>query len=118
MTQYVNKVIPRIGAQDLARGLKSFSEDIPLKNALVLRVFRSTKAHAQILEIDRNKALQTPGVVGVLTAADIPGKKMHGLIHKDQPVLAQDKVRFVEKPLPSWLQKMGKPLKWPSTPSK
>jgi CO/xanthine dehydrogenase Mo-binding subunit len=95
MTQYVNKVIPRIGAEDLARGRKASSEDIPLKDALVLRVLRSTKAHAEILEIDRNKALQTPGVVGVLTAADIPGKKMHGLINKDQPVLAQDKVRFV-----------------------
>jgi CO/xanthine dehydrogenase Mo-binding subunit len=95
MTEYINKVIPRIGAQDLARGSKFFSDDIPLKEALVLRVLRSTRAHAELLDINTEEALQTPGVVGVLTAADIPGRKLHGLINKDQPVLAQGKVRFV-----------------------
>ena len=95
MFKNINKVIPKIGASDLVRGRTLFSEDIPLDNPIVLRVFRSKRAHAEIVDLDIEKALQIPGVIGVLTAADIPGRNLHGIINKDQPVLAQDRVRFV-----------------------
>jgi CO/xanthine dehydrogenase Mo-binding subunit len=95
MTRQVNKTIPKIGALDLARGRRLFSEDIPLENALTLRVFRSKKAHARILHLDVEKARKGDGVVGILTAKDIPGKNLFGLINKDQPLLAHEKVRFV-----------------------
>jgi CO/xanthine dehydrogenase Mo-binding subunit len=39
------------------------------------------------------------GVAGVFTAADIPGRNLTGLITKDQPLLADDKVRFVGEPV-------------------
>jgi CO/xanthine dehydrogenase Mo-binding subunit len=94
MTRHINRTIPRIGAVDLARGCGLFSEDIPLENALTLHVFRSKKAHARIVRLDVEKARKINGVVGVLTAQDIPGKKFFGLINKDQPLLAFDKVRF------------------------
>ncbi|MGE5841876.1 MAG: xanthine dehydrogenase family protein molybdopterin-binding subunit [Deltaproteobacteria bacterium] len=94
MTSQINKSIPRIGAVDFARGCRLFSEDISLDNALSLHVFRSTKAHARILRLDVEEARRVKGVVGVLTAGDIPGKNLFGLINKDQPLLAHEKVRF------------------------
>ncbi len=95
MPKQINKTIPKIGAVDLARGRRLFSEDIALDNALPLLVFRSKKAHARILSLDVEDARKVNGVVGILTARDIPGKNRFGLINKDQPVLAHEKVRFV-----------------------
>jgi CO/xanthine dehydrogenase Mo-binding subunit len=94
MAKQINKTIPKIGAADLARGRRLFSEDIPLDDALTLHVFRSKKAHARILSLDVEKARKVNGVVGILTAKDIPGKNLFGLINKDQPLLAHEKVRF------------------------
>jgi CO/xanthine dehydrogenase Mo-binding subunit len=99
MTGFVGKRIPKVDARDLATGRRLFSDDIPLEHALVLRIFRSKKAHARILDLDVEKARRVPGVAGVLTAADVPGKKLFGLIIKDQPVLAFDKVRFLGEPI-------------------
>ena len=72
MTRQVNKTIPKIGAVDLARGCRLFSEDISLDNALSLHVFRSKKAHARILSLDVEQARKVSEVVGILTAKDIP----------------------------------------------
>lgn len=95
MPKQINKTIPKIGAVDLARGRLLFSEDIPLDKALTLLVFRSKKAHARILSLDVEKARKVNGVVGILTARDVPGRNRFGLITKDQPVLSHEKVRFV-----------------------
>jgi hypothetical protein len=35
-----------------------------------------------------------PGVIQVLTAADVPGSNRQGVVHKDMPVLATDRVRY------------------------
>jgi CO/xanthine dehydrogenase Mo-binding subunit len=93
--RHVSRAITRIGAADRARGRALFGDDIPLKEALVLRVLRSEKAHARLIEVDTEEAKRLPGVVGVLTASDVPGRNLFGLIRKDQPLLADRKVRFV-----------------------
>src|SRR5258707_14498567 len=49
--------------------------------------------HARIPSIDSSAALAAPGVLAVLTAADVPFNA-HGLIEQDQPVLCGEKVRF------------------------
>jgi CO/xanthine dehydrogenase Mo-binding subunit len=95
MPRYIGKSIPRVGALELAAGRRRFSEDIPLERPLVLRLFRSSKAHARLVKVNVERALTVPGVVGVLTAKDVPGKNLYGLINKDQPLLAHEKIRFV-----------------------
>ena len=94
MAEYIRRAIPRIGAPDLARGRRLFSDDIHLDKSLVLRVLRSDKAHARIVSLDLVRAHQIPGVVRIFSAADVPGINLHGIINKDQPLLAQEKVRF------------------------
>jgi CO/xanthine dehydrogenase Mo-binding subunit len=94
MPKQINKTIPKIGAADLARGCRLFSEDISIDNALSLHVFRSNKANARILSVNVERACKVSGVVAIFTAKDIPGKNLFGLINKDQPLLAHEKVRF------------------------
>jgi len=91
---YVSRSLGRIGGRDLVRGRTTFAEDLRVDGALVLKVLRSKRHHARILGIDIAKAQNVPGVAAVLTAADIPGVNHYGVIIKDQPLLAQDKVRF------------------------
>ncbi|NQU16222.1 MAG: aldehyde oxidase, partial [Desulfobacteraceae bacterium] len=98
--KWINKNIPKIGVRDLARGCKPFSDDIRLPgDALVLKILRSRRSHGRLLGLEVAEALQIPGVIGVLTGKDVPGRNLHGLINKDQPLLAEDKVRFVGEPV-------------------
>jgi CO/xanthine dehydrogenase Mo-binding subunit len=91
--------IPRLGAQERIRGRPLFSADLPIENPLVLRLFRSIRPHARILGLEVEAARALDGVVAVFTARDIPGRNLTGLITKDQPLLASDKVRFVGDPV-------------------
>jgi CO/xanthine dehydrogenase Mo-binding subunit len=51
------------------------------------------------LVIDINPALTLDGVVAVLTARDVPGPNSYGIIRKDQPFLADGKVRYIGDPV-------------------
>ena len=95
MQAYVGQSVGRYAGRDLVTGRSFFAEDEQSKEALVLRVFRSNKHHAKILNINTEKARNLNRVVGIFTASDIPGANQHGVIIKDQPLLARDKVRFV-----------------------
>ncbi|KJS29523.1 MAG: aldehyde oxidase [Desulfatitalea sp. BRH_c12] len=90
----IGKSILRTDAVDKVKGLAAFSADIDLSSPpLVLKVFRSGIPHAKIIKIHTEKALAIEGVLRVFTAKDIPGKNLLGIINKDQPLLAADKVR-------------------------
>ena len=73
-------------ARDLAVGRRPYIDDMNpvglLHGALVL----TDHARADILDIDTTAAAAVPGVVRVLTGADVPGALKVGLIHKDWPV--------------------------------
>src|SRR5262245_35697622 len=58
------------------------------------QVVRSEKPHARVLKIDVAPALLVPGVVTAYTSKDMPGTNRQGLIHRDHPVLAEDKVLY------------------------
>jgi CO/xanthine dehydrogenase Mo-binding subunit len=58
-------------------------------------VVRAAHPHANILGIDTSAAENYPGVVTVLTGQDVPGTNTHGLIRRDQEVLATTKVRYL-----------------------
>ncbi len=97
--QSIGHSIQRRGVLERLRGAPIFSADIGLESPLVLKVLRSNRAHAEILSINVQKALQIKGVERVFTAADIQGKNLIGIINRDQPLLATDKVRSVSDPV-------------------
>jgi CO/xanthine dehydrogenase Mo-binding subunit len=96
---YVGRSVGRHGGRDLIRARPVFAEDNLPKGALILKVFRSEKHHARILSIDTAQARKIHGIVGILTASDIPGVNQYGVIIKDQPLLAGEKVRFFGEPI-------------------
>jgi carbon-monoxide dehydrogenase large subunit len=79
------------------RGGGTYVDDIALPGMLHLAILRSFTAHARIRSIDVTSAVALPGVVAVLTGADLAA---HGLAWMPtlsgdtQAVLATDKVRF------------------------
>ncbi|MEA2515694.1 MAG: hypothetical protein QOJ59_5183 [Thermomicrobiales bacterium] len=74
-------------------GATRYPGDLIRPGMLHLKVVFAGRPHARIRAIDTTAALAQPGVVAVLTAADVP-YNAHGLIEDDQPVLCDDVVRF------------------------
>jgi CO/xanthine dehydrogenase Mo-binding subunit len=61
---------------------------------LVGRILRIPLAHGRIVRIDTSKAMSLRGVKGIVTGADFPGSR-YGMLVKDQPPVARDKVRYI-----------------------
>jgi xanthine dehydrogenase D subunit len=76
------------------RGEFAFSSDLWMDKMLWGTTLRSPHAHARITDIRTAAALAVPGVFAVLTHEDVPGVNAYGLEHRDQPVLAHDRVRY------------------------
>jgi xanthine dehydrogenase D subunit len=76
------------------RGEFAFSSDLWMDGMLWGATLRSPHAHARITGIRTEAALAVPGVFAVLTHEDVPGVNAYGLEHRDQPVLAHDRVRY------------------------
>jgi aldehyde oxidoreductase len=79
-------------------GTEVFGADYVPDGAALVRVVRSPHAHARFTIGDlRDFKGDHSGIEVILTAADIPGRNLHGVIapFADQPVLAETVARFV-----------------------
>lgn len=85
--RYVGKNILKEDAREKVTGKAIYPDDIYFDDMLYLKIKRATHPHAYLRRIDISKAQKLPGVVKIITAADIPKVKNFGLIIKDQPVL-------------------------------
>lgn len=85
----------RKDAVEKALGNPLYTDDFHVPGALHGELVLSTCAHGEILSIDTGAAKQMEGVAAVLTADDIPGTNLIGIITKKQPVLAGKKVRYI-----------------------
>lgn len=85
--KYIGKDILKVDVQDKVTGKALYPDDIYFKDMLYLKIKRATHPHAYLRKLDLSKAEKLPGVVRIITAADIPQVKNFGLIIKDQPVL-------------------------------
>ena len=81
------------------RGEFAFTGDMWADRMLWGRTVRATHSSARILRVDVTPALAIPGVTAVLTADDVPGRACYGLDQQDQPVFAQDVVRYFGEPV-------------------
>jgi len=69
-----------------------------LTGAAYVTFVRSPVAHALITGIDTSAATEVPGVVAVLTSADLPAPP-EGADPTTEPLLATDRVRYVGEPV-------------------
>jgi xanthine dehydrogenase large subunit len=86
-------------ARGHVRGASEFIDDRPaVAGELHVGVVFSTEPHARIVAIHSAEALAVAGVVGVYTAKDVH-HNLWGTIIQDQPLIADDVVRFVGEPV-------------------
>jgi len=72
---------------ELALGDRPYIDDLRVPGMLHAALHLAAHARADVVRIDTTGAAAVPGVVGVLTAADVPGALRVGIIHTDWPVL-------------------------------
>jgi len=69
---WVGQALPRLEDEALLRGRGQFLDDLsPVPRAYHAAIVRSPYAHARLLAVDASRALEAPGVVGVLTGSDV-----------------------------------------------
>ncbi len=104
---YIGSRIKRKEDPRLLRGVGKYVGDIHRVGMVHAAILRSTHAHARISKVDTSQALRMEGVIGVLTAADMPGLKtipmrtgrIPGLERSQQFPIATTKVRYVGDPV-------------------
>ncbi len=103
----------RVEDDALLRGEGRFGDDVTPQGALVACFVRSPHGFARIERIDTSAAKAAPGVVAVLTAADLESAHYHSLAHAHpipgrggkppisphRPALAQTRVMHIGEPV-------------------
>jgi len=88
---------PRYEGRELALGEKPFVGDLVAPGMLHGALRFAGIPRALVRSIDTTAARAVPGVVAVVTAADVPGRREQGLIRPDWPLLVAEGeiVRYV-----------------------
>jgi aerobic carbon-monoxide dehydrogenase large subunit len=103
---WIGKSLRRFEDQRLLTGAGQYVEDVRLADLLSVAVLRSPYPHARLVSIDVSAARLAPGVVDVITGADVPTlgnvelmpvvpnvKKPH------HPLLVVDEARYAGEPV-------------------
>lgn len=102
---WVGRALPRIEDEALLRGKGRFMDDLdPVPNTKHAAIVRSQLAHARIKALDPSRAIELPGVVGVLTGADVAQMSKPFPAGIDTPAFphraaAHEVTRYVGEPL-------------------
>ncbi|WKB55138.1 xanthine dehydrogenase molybdopterin binding subunit [Eleftheria terrae] len=92
--------LPHESAQLHVSGAAPYTDDLPeLAGTLHAALGLSPVAHGRLLGIDLQALRRCPGVVAVLTAADIPGENNCGPVVHDDPILADGEVHYLGQPV-------------------
>lgn len=94
----VGASLPRLEAREKVTGTARYLDDHTRPGMLYAAVAQSPYAHARIRGYDTSKAWALPGVKAVMTGADIPVRRVGGVL-KDETMLAVGKVRYVGEPV-------------------
>jgi CO/xanthine dehydrogenase Mo-binding subunit len=85
----------RPDARAKVAGATRYAGDLSLPGMLHAAVAISEVPSARLRGLDLAGARAVAGVAAVLTAADVPGENLVGVIFPDQPLLVDDRVRMV-----------------------
>ncbi len=96
----IGSSLERQDARDKVTGRARYTVDLRIAGMVEGAVVRSPHPHARLLRIDTREAARLPGVLAVVTGADLGDLDPYfGQAVKDQPVLAIDRVRFAGEPV-------------------
>ncbi|MEW8954913.1 xanthine dehydrogenase family protein molybdopterin-binding subunit [Clostridium sp.] len=71
----IGENIKKIDAMSITTGKPVYTDDLAMKDALVVKLLRSPHSFAKILDIDIERALKVPGVECILTYKDVPKER-------------------------------------------
>ena len=95
--------VPMVDAVQRVRGAIPYTSNAELPGVAMGKLVRSQHPCARIRSIDVDAALASPGVLAVLTGADLIRDErlspFFGPLTRDQPILAFDQVRYVGEPV-------------------
>lgn len=83
--KHIGRPLERKEDLRLITGKGRFSDDFSLPGQAYAAIVRSTHAHARLLEIDTQAALRTPGVLLVLTGAELEADGIWPIPHSPVP---------------------------------
>lgn len=92
----VGSGVERLDALDKVTGRAKYTADLALPGMAHGKIVRSTVPHARIRRIETGRAAALPGVVAVLTAADLEGAELY---YSGRPIVATDRVRYIGEPV-------------------
>jgi carbon-monoxide dehydrogenase large subunit len=103
---YVGKPLPRAEDVRFLTGRARYLADLDEPDAVHVAFVRSPHAHARVVGLDAGEAARAPGVVAVITGADLPevvtlpsGSIEDGVVaDAGHPILAREFVRYVGEP--------------------
>ena len=75
-TKVIGTPVKRVEDPEFLTGSARFVADLSLPGMTYMEILRSPHAHARIHGVDASEALKMPGVLAVLTGADLRGKMM------------------------------------------
>ncbi|HEY7268587.1 MAG TPA: molybdopterin cofactor-binding domain-containing protein, partial [Dehalococcoidia bacterium] len=95
----IGKRNPKIEAYQKTSGQTKYAGDIKLPRMVWAKLLRSPHAHARIVSIDTSRAEAYPGVVAVVTGAEMPHTIGIMPTSQDEHPLAIEKARYVGDPV-------------------
>ena len=96
----VGRSRPHESAHLHVSGAAPYTDDLPEPaGTLHCALGLSPLAHGRLLGVELERLRQQPGVVAVLTAADIPAENNCGPLLHDDPILASDELRYAGQPV-------------------
>ncbi|MDQ2913193.1 MAG: molybdopterin-dependent oxidoreductase [Chloroflexota bacterium] len=95
----IGRRLPKVNSWAHLTGEARYADDLFLPRMLYGRLLRSTRPHARIRRVDVSRALAHPGVIAVVTGADMPEKMGIMPSTQDETALAVDRVRYVGEPV-------------------
>ena len=95
----VGQPLPKVDAAVKVTGRAVYADDMLPARTLHCRILRSPHPHARIRSIDTSAARRIPGVMAVITGADLPVKFGILPVTQDERALEHEKVRYVGDPI-------------------
>ena len=96
----IGQSIPRQDGFEKVTGRAKYTADLSIDNVCHTKILRSPLPHARLRAVSTSRAETLPGVIAVLTGADITDlQPYYGSMIKDRPLIAIDKVRYVGEPV-------------------
>lgn len=92
-TKYVGQALPRYDGIGQVTGSLRYVDDFVLPGMVYVKPLRSPVHKGVIQQLDLSRVEAHPGVVGVLTAADIPGQNLYGF-SGDQQIFNDKNIRY------------------------